>query len=96
MESIVGAYEGKIDGQTMGVVLLKNGIAQGYKNGKKNGGDGKWKVINKEIYAGDEDGKIAVLKINKDGSLNLIAAIDRDGKRINVPKEFNLHYKRIK
>jgi hypothetical protein len=96
MKNVAGTYEIKFDGDTLRMVLLKNGIGQGYINGKKNEDEGKWKIINKEIHAGDEDGKTAVFRINKDSSLNLIARIDRDGKREDAPKELNLNYKKIK
>ena len=35
IKSVAGTYEGKKDGNTVKLVLLKNGIAEFYDNGKK-------------------------------------------------------------
>ena len=43
MKSVSGTYELKKDGNTFRLVLLKNGIFEGYKNGKKDK-EGKLKI----------------------------------------------------
>jgi len=96
IKSVAGTYEGKEPSspQILRFVLLENGIAEFYDDGKKEGEDGKWKLTKEgEIHASDSDGValaggIFVFRLNKDGSITLIAEID-DGKREDVPKENN-------
>ena len=44
-EKVVGEYEIKEDGNTGRLVLLENGIAEAYLNGKKAEDEGKWKIV---------------------------------------------------
>ena len=81
-DSAVGTYEGKGVGDTL--VFLDNGVLEAYEDGEKEG-EGKWKIINNEIYIEIHD-EHGFLKINKDGSLTPIARI-RDGERTDVSKE---------
>ena len=90
-DSAVGTYEGKDVGDTL--VYLDNGVLEAYEDGEKEE-EGKWKIINKEIYL-EIDDEHGFLKINKDGSLTAIARI-RDGERKDYPKENQITYKRIK
>ena len=96
-EKVVGTYEFKEDGNTYRVVLLKNGVLEDYKNGKKEDEtEDKWKVVNGELHIVDNDGVGGVFRINKDGSITFIAYIDTDGKRLDYPKEEQFTYKKIK
>jgi len=94
-DSAVGTYEGKNVGDTL--VLLDNGVLEAYRDGEKRNKEGKWKVVDGEIHADNNGGDIAVLSINKDGSLTLIANI-RDGEREEAPpKELQIiTFKKIK
>jgi len=96
VKSVSGTYELKIDGDTYRSVLLENGIVESYKNGKKREEEGKWKISKEgelhDIYNGD----IFVFRINKDTSITLIAEINKDGKRVDLPKEKQITVKRIK
>jgi len=90
-DSAVGTYEGKDVGDTL--VFLDNGVFEAYEDGEKEE-EGKWKIINKEIYF-EIDDEHGFLKINKDGSLTEIARI-RDGERTDFPKERQITFKKIK
>ena len=91
----LGTYELKIDGITLRFVILETGIVEKYINGKKHEEEGKWKIVEGQIHIIDGQGKIDVLRINKDNSITNIASI-RNGKRIDVPKEEQLTVKKIK
>ena len=90
-DSAVGTYEGKDVGDT--IVFLDNGVLEAYEDGEKEE-EGKWKIINKEIYL-EIDDEHGFLKINKDGSLTAIARI-RDGERKDISKENQYTFKKIK
>ena len=90
-DSAVGTYEGKNVGDTL--VFLDNGVLEAYEDGEKEE-EGKWKIINKEIYI-EIDDEHGFLKINKDGSLTIIARI-RDGERKDISKESQITTKKIK
>ena len=95
-EKVVGEYEDKLDGNTGRLVLLDNGIVEGYINGKKRS-EGKWKLTKDgEIHVTDSDGDILVCRINKDGSITSIARILKDGKRRDDPKQRQDTFKKIK
>ena len=96
-DSVVGEYEGKDeDGDTFKLVLLENDVFEYYNNGKKREGDYKWSISEDgELHVIDEDGDIGVYRINKDGSLTLIARI-QEGKREEAPKEYQFTAKKIK
>jgi len=96
VKSMAGTYEEKEHGDAR-LVLLKNGIFEAYEKGKKDKG-GKWK-INKEDELHLSDSRnifIVIVKINKDGSITIVARIDAFGKRVEFEKEEQLAYKRIK
>jgi len=94
-EKVVGTYEYIIeDGTTLKVVLLENGKAEGYTNGKKEG-EGTRKIVEGKIHVIDENGDGAVYRINKDGSITLIAWTE-DGKQEDVQNEDQLLFKKIK
>ena len=94
-EKVVGEYEFKEDGDTFITVLLENGIVEDYKNGKKEE-DWKWEISKEgELYFIYEDVEIGVYRINKDGSITVIADIS-DGKRTDIPKEYQFTLKKIK
>ena len=90
-EKVVGTCEGKDVGDTL--VFLDNGVLEAYEDGEKEE-EGKWKIINKEIFF-EIDDEHGFLKINKYGSLTVIARI-RDGERTDFPKERQKTFKKIK
>ena len=96
-EKVVGEYEIKKDGNTLKQVYLENGVFEGYRNGKKEDEEGKW-VISKEgkLHILENDGDTGVFRINKDGSITYIAVILKDGKRLDLPKENQTTFKKIK
>jgi len=95
-EDIVGEYELKRDENTKGLVFLDNGIAEGYLNGKKREGEGKWSISKEgEIHLTEPKGNITVLRVNKDGSITAIATIE-DGKREDELEDDQLTFKKIK
>ena len=92
-KKVVGTYEAK-DGKR--VVLLDNGIVELYENGKKDEVEHKWSISKEgEIHATDSEGDIFIFRINKDGSITIIARI-RDGKKEEAPKEAQMTFKKIK
>ena len=95
-EKVVGTYEIKKDGITRRAVLLDNGIFEFYKDGKKQEGEGKW-LIGKEgeLHITEQPAYIVVYRINKDGSITVIADILLR-KREDIPKEDQWTYKKIK
>jgi len=95
MKSVAGVYEFKYRGDTGELVFLPNGIAEGYRNGKKER-EAKWKIVDREIHWEWSSGKTAVFRINKDSSITPISGIDKDGKRIDHPKEKQITSKKIK
>ena len=94
-EKVVGTYEGKIDGYTVRLALLDNGVLETYEDGKKRE-DGKLKIVDGDIHCPNAGSVTGVLIINKDGSLTTIAKIDKDGKRTRIPKDEQLTFKKIK
>ena len=64
-----GEYEINLDGDTVRLVLLKNGIAEGYENGKKDEVEHRWKVVEGEIHVTAPDEKTGIWRINKDASM---------------------------
>ena len=96
-EKVVGTYEAKHkNGDTYRGVLLDNGITESYINGKKREAEAKWTIINRELHIADKDGDIEVYRINKDGSITIIATIDKDGERKDLPKDKQETAKKIK
>jgi len=103
MKSVAGTYELKKDGDTYRGVLLENGISEGYINGKKYE-EGKWRISkegemhlsNSPVRGSVAKGYTEVCRINKDGSITLIAVIPKDGKRTDIPKENQFTSKKIK
>jgi len=96
-QKVVGEYEFKTDEDTVRLVLLENGIWEGYVNGKKSKGDCKWSISKDgELHIIGKDGDGGVYRINKDGSMTIIADTYKDGKREDVPKENQRTFKKIK
>jgi len=94
-EKVVGEYELTEDGVTYRTVFLKYGIAEYYINGENEVLEGKWKLTKEgELHATDPDGDILVCRINKDGSITLIAGIPKDGERKDRAE--GVTYKKIK
>ena len=70
-------------------VFLKDGFVVGYRNGK-------WSISEDgEIHVIDGSSTIDVLRINKDGSITVIARI-RDGERTDYLKDEQLTFRKIK
>ena len=97
VKSVLGTYERIEDGDTERVVLLDNGIFEVYENGKKRS-EAKWKLTKEGVlHLTISDEGIFVCRINKDGSITMIARIDKDdGKREEAPKEEQMTFKKIK
>ena len=96
-KKVVGAYEIKEGEGTGREVLLENGVAESYINGKKLEYIYKWSISEDgEIHIEDKDGIISVWGINKDKSITWIADIDKDGEREDFPKEEQVTFKKIK
>jgi len=96
MKSVAGAFEGENDdGDIIRILLLENGIGQGYTNGEKDR-EGKWKIVGDEIHASNEEGTLYALRINEDSSITLLAVIDADGERTGLPKDKQTTYKKSK
>jgi len=66
--SVLGEYEGKVDGETDKMVFLDNGINEYYTNGVKCA-EYEWKIVDGEIHVSTGIYQGAILKINKDGSI---------------------------
>ena len=97
VKSVAGTYEIKRGENTFRMVLLENGVVEGYINGENEVLEGKWKLTKEgEIHASDSHGNILVCRINKDGSITRIASIDKDGERKEVPKDKQNTLKKIK
>ena len=96
-KKVIGEYELKEDGNTERVVLLDNGIMELYKNGKKDEVEHKWSISKEgEIHATDSEGDIFIFRINKDGSITIIARIGKDREREDYPKNRQTTFKKIK
>ena len=85
-DKVVGTYELTKGVDTNKLVLLEDGIAEAYTNGKNDEHEYKWKIVDGEIHIVREDGLIPVSRINKDGSITAIAVIV-NGKRKDIPKK---------
>ena len=95
-EKVIGTYELKEDENAGRLVFLDNGVAESYSTGKKDE-EATWKLTKEgEIHTTYPNGNISVGRINKDGSITAIAFIRKDRKRIDIPKEQQLTFKKIK
>ena len=94
--SVAGTYARKTGEHTFRMVLLKNGMLEGYKNGKKIEEEARWKLVGGEIHFISSGGEAGISRINPDGSITDIARIDKDGKRKNLPEEDHITVEKIK
>ena len=97
MKSVAGTYERKKDGVRVGAykqVFLDNGVIEYWDHGKYRTKE-KWKIVDGEIHAKAGAAGTGVYRVNKDGSLTVIAWI-RVVKRRDVPKEDQFTLKKIK
>ena len=88
MKSVAGTYK-IINVEDVGtIVLLDNGVWEGYENGKLHPSyHDRWEITKEgELHATESVGIIAAFRINKDASLTAIATI-RDGKREDFEKD---------
>ena len=93
---VVGEYEFKNEiGLVRKDVYLANGNFEDYLDGEKQE-EGKWKVVDGELHVEGETFVVLVSRINKDGSITDIAYIPKDEKRVDLPKEDQDTWKKIK
>ena len=71
-------------------------VLKAYSNGRKSRDAHKWKIVGRDIQFEWEDGDISMNRINSDDSLTLVASVDEDGKRTDLPKDKQFTLKRIK
>ena len=94
-KEVVGTYEREGGRGGWKLVLLNTGVFEVYSDGKKEE-EAKWKISKDgELHAIYGDGRIIVLRINKDNSITYIARI-KDSKREEVAKEHQVPLKKIK
>ena len=95
-EKVVGTYA-PFGSSSRRLVLLENGMVESDDDGMVESDEPyKWSISEDgELHVIDEDGDIGVYRINKDGSLTLIARI-QEGKREEAPKEYQFTAKKIK
>ena len=98
MKSMAGIYEAKISKDSFKTVFLGTGKVEIYYNDIKIN-EGDWSVVGREVHAESSKGETGILRINSKArgysTLTDIASIV-DGKRIDLPKEEQLTYKKIK
>ena len=84
MKSVAGTYGAKKGGNTVRAVLLENGGFEMYKSDKRaDDGEAEWKLVNGGIHIVLKYGEIGVWRTNEDGSLTVIAGIEKDGNDKN-------------
>ena len=81
-EKVVGAYE--LDGDI--VVFQNSGKMESYANGRKEGGERSWKIVDKEVHAVSNSGVGRVWGVNPDGSLIDLAVIQSNGNKLYLPR----------
>ena len=81
-EKLVGAYE--LDGDI--IVFQKSGMMESYTKGRKEGGEYKWKIVDKEVHAVTKGGGGRAWGINPDGSLIYLAVIQSNGNKLYLPR----------
>tara|TARA_B100001123_G_scaffold303761_1_gene339079 strand:- start:177 stop:533 length:357 start_codon:yes stop_codon:yes gene_type:complete len=91
-KEVVGGYQSKYNGNTLKYIFKENGRGEWFLDGKKEQ-EFKWKIINGEIHAEDDD--IYIYRINDDLSITYIGII-RDGKRDDSIKFADITFKKIK
>ena len=96
-DKIVGAYELKsVEDDTYRQVFLKNGIREYYINDSKGREyKGEWEISNDGKIHVNKQGMIAIYRINDNDSISLIAEIDRDDNRTNLPKDKPVTFDRV-
>ena len=96
MESVAGVYQGKYEGNTLRVVLQKNGVLWINRNGDKEN-IGGWKLADNKVYVKDKDENGIVLMIKPNRNLITIFTIKagvQTGKRHSPHKRIT--WKKIK
>ena len=81
-EKLVGAYE--LDDNI--IVFQKSGMMESYAKGRKEEGEYKWKIVDKEVHAVTKDGGGRAWGINPDGSLIYLAVIQSNGNKLYLPR----------
>ena len=94
-DRVIGTYESRYGTNVLKVIILENGVIEGYQDGEKEE-DAKWSIVGKEVHVEEpNNGGISVARINPDGSLTATAMI-KNGKREDLPKEDQFTFKKIK
>ena len=103
-KSVVGVYQAKMQvgqntGRTTRMYLLENGAVQGSLDGKKDEGEFKWKIQDRKVRVETPDGVFPVVtityRIELNGDLTMISMM-RDGKQLEMPKDKDFTFKKIK
>jgi len=81
-EKLVGAYE--LDDNI--IVFQKSGMMESYAKGRKEEGEYKWKIVDKEVHAVTKGGGGRAWGINPDGSLIYLAVIQSNGNKLYLPR----------
>ena len=97
-EELAGTYERTYGGDTTKFVLKEDGFIETWNvDGKLEGEESKWNVVNGELHHIDNDGFTAVFRINEDRSITRIAVLSREGERKEQYLEaLQITYKKIK
>ena len=94
-DRVIGTYESRHGANSLKIIILENGVLEGYQDGEKEE-DAKWSIVGKEVHVEEpNNGGISVARINPDGSLTATAMI-KNGKREDLPKEDQFTFKKIK
>ena len=94
-DRVIGTYESRHGANSLKIIILENGVIEGYQDGEKEE-DAKWSIVGKEVHVEEpNNGGISVARINPDGSLTATAMI-KNGKREDLPKEDQFTFKKIK
>ena len=85
-KSMAGIYGAKVGSTFSRVLLLENGEAESYTNGRQSE-KCRWYKKDGVLHIVGESGVHGFNRINPDGSFTGIAQIDKEGKRTDYPKE---------
>jgi hypothetical protein len=87
-DELIGTYQIKLPNGLFTLTLLKDGTSLHVKlnnSGEEESGTGKWKIEDGNLVAVGEEGAV-IMKINPDGSLTLIATIEKGVRKNLDPK----------
>ena len=96
-DRVVGEYELKNEKDSYRQVYLKNGLREYYINGTKGREyEGEWKIGKDGKIHINKEGLIAIYRINKNDSISLVAEIDKDDNRTDLPEDKQVTLDKIK